>query len=192
MSSGSVSPISNPQEWDFVRIGGIPSPGKCDVSEFKRAFEWDVKKGKGVLGGTVTFVGKPPAKGSVKFFLWTDSHFSQWATFRNLLKYDPTKKQAQAVDIYHPSFADIGIHSVVVESIGNIVHEGAQLYSCTVEFIEYNPPPKKSAVSTPSGAKSAPPTNDNGGPIPGLPPLDAETAQDEEMIKRLIPEAQAP
>ena len=155
MSSGAVNPIDNPQIWDVIRLGQAISPGICKVGEWKREHQWDVKKGKGTLGGTVTFVGRPPAKGSITFKLWTPDHFAEWDLFRPLLKFDPTKKTVSAIDIYHPSLADIDIHSVVTETIGNVVHEGDQLYSITVDFIEYFPPPKAAAVGTPSGSKSA-------------------------------------
>src|SRR5262249_22088049 len=122
--------------------------------EWKREHEWDIKKGKGTLGGTVTFVGRPPAKGSIIFYLWTPAHFTAWDKFRAILKFDPTKKTVQAVDIFHPSLADIEVKSVVTESIGNIVHEGQQLYSITVDFLEYFPPPKTPAIGTPTGSKS--------------------------------------
>jgi hypothetical protein len=153
MSSGALDPIQNPEAWDTIIVGQTTSPGICKVSEFKRAHEFDVKKGKGTLGATITFVGRPPAKGSITFQLWTPEHFADWDKFRPLLKYDPTKAAVQAIDIYHPSLADIDINSVVVESIGNIVHEGQQLYSITVELLEYFPPPKSSAVSTPTGSR---------------------------------------
>jgi hypothetical protein len=184
MASGSLNPIDNPQAWDFVTISGVNSPGLAEVSEWPRHHEWDVKKGKGTLGGTVTFVGRPPATGKIKFMLWTAAHFQQWESFRALMKYDPTKKAPQAVDIFYPSLADINITSVVVEDIGNIVHEGGQLYSITVAFLEYFPPPKASAVGTPSMATGGP-----GGP--GTPPPVAQDAEQAEIAK-LLAQAQAP
>ena len=78
MSSGSINPIDNPSDWDVVRVGQTVSPGLCKVGEFKRAHEFDVKKGKGTIGGTITFVGRPPAKGSIVFQLWTSGHFTSW------------------------------------------------------------------------------------------------------------------
>jgi hypothetical protein len=87
--------------------------------------------------------------------------FNLWETFRPLLKYDPTKKDIQAVDIFHPSLADLDLKSMVTESISNIVHEGKGKYSCEVEFLEYFPPPAKSAVSSPAASKSTT------GPKPG-------------------------
>lgn len=183
MSSGSVDPILNPQDWDVVTIGQTVSPGICKVGEFKRGNEWDIKKGKGTLGATVTFVGRPPAKGSITFKLWTSAHFAQWDTFRAALLYDPTKKAVQAIDIYHPSLADIGVNSVVTESIGNIVHDGQGLYTIAVDFIEYFPPPKGSAVSTPTGSRSNAGLPGGSGATPD-PVAEAQQKQIAELLKQ--------
>lgn len=188
MSSGSVDPISFPETWDVIIIGQATSPGLCKISDVKRGFEWDVKKGKGTLGGTVTFTGRPPAKFSVTFRLWLADHFTEWDLFRPLLKFDPTKKTVRAVDIYHPALADIEIHSVVTEGIGGIIHEGDGMYTITVEFIEYFPPPKAAAVGTPSGSKSPkdPKTNTTG--ASDDPIADAQQKQ----IAALLQKASAP
>ena len=190
MASGALNPIDNPQFWDTITIAQAVSPGVCKVSDFKRAHEWDIKKGKGTIGGTVTFVGRPPAKGSITFYLWTPLHFEQWETFRKQLKYDPTKQAVTAVDIFYPSLADVDIKSVVTESIGSIVHEGKQLYSIVVEFLEYFPPPKKSAVSTPDGSKSIDEKSrfaTSGGPPdpPGESPDAIGAAKDREIAAHL-------
>ena len=185
-SSVVLDPITNPQAWDVVKLGQSTSPGVCELSGFKRGHEWDIKKGKGTVGSTITFVARPPAKGSIKFKLWTAAHFDAWATFVALLKYDPTKKAVQAVDIYHPSLADIDITSVVTENIGIIVHEGDGLYSRTVDFIEYFPAPNVSAVSTPTTSQT---TQDY--TVPGEVAQDVPDAQQRE-IAALLQEATAP
>jgi hypothetical protein len=150
-----VNPIAMPQDYDVVKIGGVECPGICVLSGFKRDTEWDVKKGKGTKGGTATLSQLPPAKGSIEFFLWTAFHFEAWdAIFRARFLYDPTKKTVNAVDIYHPALSVIDIYSVVTESIGPVVHKGKQLYSITVELLEYLPPPKKTATGTPTGSNS--------------------------------------
>lgn len=186
MSSGLVDPVSFPQIWDSILIGGVQSPGMCKVHEFRRAHEFDVKKGKGAFGATITFVGRPPAKGDITFYLWASSHFVAWENFRLLLKYDPTKKAVQAIDIYHPSLADIDITSVVTESIGNIVHEGDQLYSITVSFLEYFPPPKVAAISTPTTSQQQ-----NTSQIPGQAPPQAADAN-QTQIQQLLAQASGP
>lgn len=189
VSSGSLDPLLNPQDWDVITLGGQVSPGICKVSEFPRAHEWDQKKGKGTLGATLTYVGRPLAKGSITFRLWTSLHFQQWDLFRPLFKYDPTKTTAQGVDIYHPSLVDVEINSVVCEEIGNIIHAGDGLYTITVKLVEYAPPPKASAVSTPTTSKTT--TTLGPGSPPGAPPDPVADAQQKE-IQRLMQQASAP
>jgi hypothetical protein len=192
---GAVDPIANPEWWDVITIGDTVSPGLCEVGEFTRRHEWDTKKGKGTFGSTITFTGRPPAKGSIKFFLWDNgtlgsgrNHFEEWDAFLPLLKYDPTKQSVQAVQIFHPSLDAIDVHQAVTESIGNVVNEGglgSGLYSITVEFLEFFPPPPVSAVSTPTRADTS--TNPD---TPGDPPDPVADAQQAEIANLLAQAAQ--
>ncbi len=150
---GIVNPLRFPQIWDQFSVGGVVNPGVVPpggLTGFERKYDWDVKKGKGAYGGTVTFTQKPPATGKIKIHLWTISQIDSLESFIPLLQYDPTKTTVKAVDIYHPSLALTGVRSVVTEDISPLIHEGQGLYSVTFSFIEYNPPPKASAVSTPT------------------------------------------
>lgn len=187
MSSGAINPIANPQAYDTILIGGVENPGIVPpggISGFKREHEWDVKKGKGASGATITYVQRPPAKGSIKFWLWNAAMFSDWEEFRPQFKYDPTKKNPQAVDIFHPTLADLDIKSVVCTSISALEHDGYGLWTCTVELMEYFPPPKKSAVGTPSTSQTN--TNPNANVQPN-----AQDAQQAE-IAALMAQASAP
>lgn len=184
--SGAVDPITYPQAWDSVGLGQLESPGLCEISGFDREYDWDVKKGKGAKGATITFTGQQPAKGSITFKLWTAEHFARWDTFRRALKYDPTKKTAQAIDLYHPSLDDLDVSSVVTTKIGPIKHDGGGMYSIKCEFLEYLPPPKTSAVGSPTGSKS-----NTGKGNPGTPPDPVGDAQQRE-IQRLLAEAAKP
>lgn len=185
-----ANPVDNAQDYDVVKIGGIENPGivaQGGVSGFKRETEWEVKKGKGTKGGTATLTQLPPAKGSIKFLLWTQAHFDAWDTsFRSQFKYDPTKKTKNAIDIFHPSLAKIDIHSVVTESITPETYEGKGLWSITVDLLEYLPPPKKTITSSPTGSGS---TGKGGAGASGKsddPIADAQQAE----IKKLLAEAQ--
>ncbi len=151
--SDVLDPITSAESWDSVLVAGIISPGVCKVTGFKRAFGWEIKKGKGAKGSTVTLNEYPPAEGSITFTLWTQEHFEQWREFRDIWNYDPTKKPVNAVDIYYPSLADVGIDRVVCKSVSAIEAKGKGLYEATVELIEYNPPPKKPAVATPKSSE---------------------------------------
>jgi len=187
--SGQIDPLTNPQAWDVVVIGNVECPGVCKVGEFKREAKFDVKLGKGSFGSTETYVGRPPAKGTIEFYLWLPIHFQQWDTFRPRFKYDPTKKNVQAIDIYHPSLADIDVSSVVCEQLGSLQHDGKGLWTIKVDLLEYFPAPAKSAVSTPSGAAQ---TVAVPGTAPaGTPPPSADQ-QLQAQIQQLLAQASAP
>lgn len=153
-----IDPIENAHAWHVVTIGTTDSPGVCELAGWDRPFDWDEKKGKGTNGASLTFTNRPLGSGSVTFKLWTAEHFDEWQSFRKLLDYDTTKRAAQAVDIYHPAISANGFKAVVVTKLGALVHKGKGLYTVTVDFKEYSPPPKKSAVSTPTGSGNGPRT----------------------------------
>lgn len=183
-----IDPITNPEADDYVVLAGVVSPGLAIVKGFDRAYDWDIKKGKGALGATVTFTGRAPAEGSITFQLWTESQFTEWATFVALISVDATKKAPTALDIYHPALAEVGVKSVVIKKIGARVHEGKGLYSYTIDMIEYFPPPKKAAVGTPSGSKTS--GNKSTG-TPGTVPDPIAEAQQKE-IRALLAKAGEP
>ena len=97
-----MNPFDNPGAWTTLRFGQKQTPGMCVVSGFSRLYDWDIKKGKGVKGATITFTSAPPATGKVVFSMWTREHFAAWDALLPLFKYDPTKKTVSATDVYHP------------------------------------------------------------------------------------------
>ncbi len=162
--SGIISPLANPAAYDVIRIGLAVSPGYCVISGFDRESEWDVKKGKGTKGATLTYVQNPPVEGEIEFFLWDDgrlgtghNHFEEWATFSALLETDPSKKKPEGLPIFHPFLADRGINAVICLKIGTITRSRELMFSVKCKFLEYTTPPKKSVFGTASGtAKTSP------------------------------------
>ncbi len=148
-----INPLRFPYTWDTFQVAGQFSPGVIPpggITGFERKFEFDRKKGKGAFGETLTFTQKPSAEGKIKLHLWTAAQIDALITFVPILQYDPTKLAVVAVDLYHPSLAVCGVGSVVTEYISPLRHVGKGLYEIEFSFIEFNPPPKLSAVSSPS------------------------------------------
>ena len=181
----AFDPLTHAREEDVFRIGGVVSPGLAKFEGFERQFGWEVKKGKGAKGSTVTLNEYPPIEGTVTIQLWETFHFDEWEAFRPLLKYDPTKKKEQALDWYQQSTEDVELKSVVCKGYTPRKHVGNGLYEITIKFIEYNPPPKKPAVGNPNFSTSAHKPTDKGS---GDPIADAKQAE----IKRLLDEANKP
>lgn len=197
----ALSPLRNPEEWDRIEIAGVASPGICDVGKCKRHNVWDVKRGKGVQGATTTYQGIEPATFEVTFTLWRDPQvtspndpddFQEWEDFVPLLKYDPSKKTIQPVDIYHPSLIPIGIIRVLTEDVGNIVAvkpKGSGEYEVEVRFLEYLPPPPVDVSSTPAGSRT---TIKKPGSDPAAEPEDPAVAIAQKQIATLLATAQDP
>lgn len=156
-----LDPIKNPDVYDSITIAGIRSPGLAQVQSVSRSYSWDVKVGKGAFGSTTTFTGRVPAEFSVLFTLWRSAHFAQWSRLCSRLKYNPAKIRynietrwvsgVDAVDIFHPSLAQLDINAVVVKKINGLTHKGKGVWNTSIEFLEWFPPPKISVVSTPAG-----------------------------------------
>ena len=174
-----VDPITDPSAWDAVEVASVEYP-YCEVTGFKRAHKWDVKEGKGAFGATISFVNEPLAEGDVKFYAWEAQHFKTFDAILQQLKYNPAKKQTNAVDIYHPALVDIDAHSFVGTEIGIWEHQGEGEYTRTVHFQEYRPAPKTSAVATPTMSTSNDPKA-----TPGTPPDPAVVAAQNEFQKAL-------
>lgn len=179
LGSVFLNPIAYSASWHYVTIAGMRSPGAIPINGirgFERETGWDVKKGKGTQGATLSLIQFPPAEGSIDFQLWTAEHFVEWKAFSFLLKYNTTKKNnSDAFDMYHPSLADLDINSVVTSKISPIRHVGRGLYMVSVDFIEWLPPPPKSVVKTTT--KSKPDDKDNTPGAPADPISDANEKQ---------------
>ncbi len=146
-------PITNSAAWATYTINGVPCPGVIPVDGlrgFERETGWDRKKGKGTGGAILTMTTWPPAEGSITSILWLPEHFALWDEFSSSLEYHTDKvANTPAAKIGYPALAYNLIYDVVVHKVGIPRHHGKKLYSVTVDYIEWMPPPKATIVSTP-------------------------------------------
>ncbi len=82
------------------------------------------------------------------------AQFQALADFIPMLRYDPTKTAIQAIDIYHPSLAICQISSVLCDSVSPLRRIGKGVWEVEFSFLEFNPPPQASAVSTPNTSQT--------------------------------------
>ena len=163
-------------QWLSFTLAGLQSPGtipRGGIKGFKRETGWDIKKGKGVKGATLTLTSQPPCHGSITLQLigpggfYADgtpsTDFAQWDTFvaEVLTSETAAQQQAQGLAIYYPGFASINLTSVVVAHFTGPEHVGKGLYTVAIDLIEWTPPPPVSVVSTVSSQKQ---DSDSGAP----------------------------
>lgn len=182
-----VNPVTSPELWDVLYVAGQPSPGIAQVTGFSRSSDWDVKKAKGSSGASATLQGEPLAKGKAKFLLWLPAHFAAWDDFRVLLKSgQKDAKKITALDVQYPDLADLEIHSIVTEDVGQLVDEGGGLSSVTVDILEYRAPTK--AGGTPNAAQA---TQWTDGPNGNPQKPDSAASQQEKELDDLLKKAKA-
>src|SRR5271165_7029104 len=189
--TNAYSPTSiQVNDWTYFTLSGVASPGtimRGGVRGFERETGWDEKRGKGTKGATLTLTSAPPVKGQIVlqligpggFYSWEkpSTDFQNWDNFvASVLSIDPQKQSADGLAIYYPGFAAIGLTTVVVAKYKGPEHQGKGLYHCTIDLIEWTPPPAVSIVSTVSS--TAPEQSDADAP----PPVDPEEAALQQAI----------
>lgn len=151
----SIPGAWNLSAWDFMMINGFPTPGKCEISDLKRAFGWDKKKGKGTQGVSVSYTGKDFCEFKATFWLWTPLHFAVWGSLVEILKYRPDKGiKPSALSVVHPALAPLDVSAVVIQHIGALEHQGEGLFKVEISFLEWAPPPP-----VPVASPAKPPTD---------------------------------
>lgn len=184
-----VNPLVAPDLWDKLQVAGVENPGLFVLAGGgNRSYSWDVKEAQGGQGGFVTYKGWALSDGiKARFKFWTAAQIAAFYTgFMPLLQYDATKQEPKPVAVYHPALYANGITSVVVKDISPLTDEGAQLWYVEVELVEFAPPPKKNATSTPKG------TSGNSGYAAGNEAFPTVEDEQEAELRKLAEEAGIP
>ena len=147
--------------YDVIEFDGQESPGVVKLSGHSRSQNLDVKESDGQKGATTTWKGTKVGKFQATFNLAYDpgtgfNDFALWDDFAELLwSTVPPKSGAKPVakDIWHPDLERNGFQSVILDTMGEMVHDGKGGATITVTFSEYYPP-KPAKPASASGSKS--------------------------------------
>ncbi len=159
----TVSPLGDPGNYDIITIAGITTStetnGKVEVTGAERKFSWDTKKSAGSQGQTITYRGWDLAEPKLKFSFWRDEQIRAfYDQIQSAIYYDAEKQAPKPWDVYHPKTFASQIYWLVTKNLGDLVDEGGQLWTITVETLEYRQAKAKNATSTPQQSNS----NQNG------------------------------
>jgi peptidoglycan hydrolase-like protein with peptidoglycan-binding domain len=146
---------TNALAWQTIKANGIVTPGLCWLRGFKRPFGWDKKTGKGSPVTTITFQTTPPCEGEVEFLLWLPEHYAAFPAIQSIFTYDKTLP-TQAVDVYHPSLANINAKSFVCEwqtALEPVNRRDPTCQRAIFKLYEYQQAPAKNITTTTSGSK---------------------------------------
>lgn len=105
---------------DFIAIGGMTSPGVCEIEGAGIPSKWDERAGYGTDGATLVYTGRQISSFQAKFTLWNDDDLPTWNAFTKMLSQQVLSRAGKAWDIVHPLLMQIGITKVVVEDISQL------------------------------------------------------------------------
>lgn len=150
--------------YDYIEFDGQKSPGVVTLTGHVRTQNLDVKESDGQKGASTTWKGTKigkftatfnlaydPGSGFNDFVLWDEFAALLWATI-------PPKSGAKpmAKDISHPDLERNDFKSVILDTMGEMQHDGKGGGQISVTFSEYFPPkPAKASGAKSSGSKTA-------------------------------------
>jgi hypothetical protein len=135
------NPIDDETLFDTVIIDGVTSPGVVKLTGHDLVVDWDVKEANGQNFASTTMKGRKLGRFTLSFFLADRDDWDAWQEIVEILQSTIAPKP-RAVQIYHPDLVVPGIESVVLESIGGVVHDGKGGQTVVVKLLEYRPPRK--------------------------------------------------
>ena len=148
---------------DFILLGGVKSPGLCDVSGASSPRKWEQRPGYGLSGATTVYLGNALSEFSIKFRLYGEPHtaigpdpdWQQWNVFRDaVLMKPPAGNRPQALVIWHPQLEALKIKSVGVVDVGQAYQDDKGEWTIEVKFIEFRRP--RITLAKPESAKATP------------------------------------
>lgn len=148
----SWNPLDN--SVDQAKIGGQLTPGICEIIGADSPRAWDERQGYGLTGATVFYHGTKLSHFSIKFWLYTAQDWDDWHAFRPLVDRPPIGKRARSLDIAHPLLEDLGIRSIVIESVGVAEQADDGVWTIELKVIEFRQP--KFTMAKPEGSTATP------------------------------------
>lgn len=145
----TANPFYSPQLYDVLYAADQPNPGVAVVTGASTIYKWDKKDGPGAAGAFITFRGLDLAEFKIECKLWTPQHLEEWPYWSALWGWNPIKKTAQPLRVYHPLLDERGIQTVAAKTVPQLTYQGGGLWKGEIDVIEWRPPPKKNVASTP-------------------------------------------
>lgn len=139
---------ADPLLWQVLQVNDEDAPGvaKCEAVIGRKL---EKKKPSGADGGTLADKGLELAEIRVILVYWTAEH---WAGIQDLVDRLGARRslsQRDAVKLFHPALAVLGLSKAVCKSVSSPRPSQAfGAHEIVLEFIEYNPPARSGSSRT--------------------------------------------
>lgn len=144
--------VDNEELYERMDLGGVKSPKRVRLSGHDREIGWDVKKGSGQQGATMTRTSEDPVPFTVECYCVDQEDFDDWDRFVAAAESTVAGATPKALDCYHPDLARVRINSVVLKKLLGSTPDDMGGETNRIQLIEYRPP--KSKGGTPKGSQA--------------------------------------
>ena len=148
-----MNPLSNPDSYDVAIIAGKPTPGLLQVVGASSPRTWDKRKGMGLSGAWLFYMGDDLAEFSLVIRIWTEEQWAEWERFQPLVMKAPIGTRPKALEIYHPYLVPLGIKAIVVRDVKAPEQVDDGLWEIEILVTQFRAP--KPAIGKPDAAKAA-------------------------------------
>jgi hypothetical protein len=165
------NPLTNPKAFDFCILGGVVSPGLCDILDAKSKRKIDVVRGFGLSGATLVYHGTDPIEFRVRLRLSTPEEIDFYNDVFSKQLAAPVGINAslgfvggaitKAPSFYHSylSAEPLSVRAVVPSEVSQLVQlEGADSGVFVAEFHCMQWRAHKPALASPNAAGDERPT----------------------------------
>lgn len=139
---------------DYVTFAGHRTPGVAEITGAGTPRRWDERESYGFSGAFVVYHGQNLSHFSVNVRLITEQDWLDWYTFKPIVDRVPLGKLQRPFDIVHPLLGMLGIHSAVVEDVGQALQVEDGIWQIEIKCIEYRSP--RYALAAAQGAQATP------------------------------------
>lgn len=134
-------------------IAGSRMPGKWTLTSADKQFGWQIQQGYGLSGAVVFPKGDELVIPKFKGEFWAQADCLIFKQIRSTLLVKPAITpggflSVAALGIDHPELKALGVVSVVVGKVTPLIDEGAGLWTCTIDFLQYRAPQKAPPIPT--------------------------------------------
>ena len=159
----ATDPISTPDAWNYVVLGGSISPGQAKVTGCTRKHKWDVPDAKGTAGANPKYNKPELAEPVVELTLWETAQFETLNNFIATAEASLATNPKTALPFEYPEAARNGITDVVVLELGELGGDAKAGWKWTIRLQEYRKPKVVAGSGQGTGGSWTPNVNTPGG-----------------------------
>lgn len=148
----ATTPNTHPDVYKGIVVNGTESPGTVTLSGYPRERKWQQDSPSGMSGEFTKDKGPKNSGFTATFYLADLEDVEAWDGFARMLLESLEGPKPRALFVTHPDLMRNRMIDFVLQSIGDMTHDGKGGATVVCKFLEYRPP-KPKPVAKPGAAQ---------------------------------------